>query len=186
MIDYPKTLDAWVGFPVEAVSDLSVERGFIDQWLDAMRDGNPIYWNDEVAKEITGGIVAPPPMCLTFSASFRWSPRRPGMVWDVHGVEPPGTPCPIRVPLEVHFALKEFTGLKEGIVAGIDAEFYEPLRLGDRLRVVSRVVTIGDLRTNKLGTGRNWTVEAQYRNQKDELVSIERYHFYCYNREAAK
>jgi acyl dehydratase len=181
-IEYPKTLAEWEGFYVEAVADMVVERGFIEQFLDAVRDGNPIYWNDEVAKEITGGIVAPPPMCLTFSATPRWSPRRPDQVWDVHGVEAPGTPCPIRMPLEAHFALKEFTGLREGIVGGIESEYYEPLRPGDRLTVRGSVQDIGEERTNKLGTGRNWIAKAEFKNQKGQLVSIERYKFFCYNR----
>lgn len=182
MIEYPKTLEAWNGFEISAVADMCVERGFIEQWLEAARDGNPIYWNDEVAKEICGGIVAPPPMCQTFSSTRRWSPRRPTEVWDVHGVEPPGTPCPKRMPLEVHFLLKEFTGLKEGIVSGIECEYYEPLRLGDRITVTGRIAGIGEERTNKLGTGRNWTAEAEYKNQKGQLVSIERFRFFCYNR----
>lgn len=182
MIDYPKTIEAWEGFEIEAPSDLTVERGAIIHWLEAVRDGNPIYWNDEIAAKITGGIIAPPPMALTFAMSYRWTPWNPEAVWDVHGVEPAGTPAPLRMPMEVHFACKDFSGLKEGIVGGIDAEYYEPLRLGDRLKVISRIVNIGAEKTNRLGTGRNWTVEVRYINQRDELVSIERYKFFCYNR----
>lgn len=183
MTTYPTTIEAWEGFSIEAVSDLVVERGLIDHWLEAVRDANPIYWNDEAAAGITGGIVAPAPMALTFSMSYRWTPRRPAEVWDVHGVEPSGTPTPLRLPMEPHFALKEFTGLKEGIVGGIESEFYEPLRLGDRLTVTTRIVGIGEERTNRLGRGRSWTVEVRYSNQRKELVSIERYRFFSYNRQ---
>ena len=184
LIKYPDRLEDWDGFQIERVSDLCVEQSLIDAWLEAVRDGNPLYWNEEVAREITGGIIAPTPATLTFASTFRWSPRRPDEVWDVHGVEPAGTKTPVRMPMEPHFALKEFTGLKEGIVGGIDAEFYEPMRLGDRLTIASSIVDIGELRTNKLGTGRNWTAVARYSNQRGQLISIERYKFYCYNREA--
>ncbi|WP_158306009.1 FAS1-like dehydratase domain-containing protein [Azospirillum sp. B510] len=181
-IEYPKTIEGWEGFSIEADSDLVVERGAIDHWLEAVRDANPIYWHDAVASEIAGGIVAPPPMALAFTTSYRWSPKHPAEIWDVHGVEAPETRAPLRLPLEVHFALKEFTGLKEGIAAGIESEFYEPLRLGDRLTVNARILSIGEERTNRLGTGRSWTVEVRYSNQRKQLVSIERYRFFSYNR----
>lgn len=184
MIEYPTRLEDWEGFQIERVSDVKVEQSLIDAWLEAMRDGNPLYWNEEVANEIAGGIIAPTPATLTFVSSYRWTPRRADEVWDVHGVEPAGTRVPLRMPMEPHFALKEFTGLKEGIVGGIDAEFHEPMRLGDRLTIVSGIFDIGELRTNKLGTGRNWVAVAQYKNQNGQLVSIERYKFFCYNRDA--
>jgi acyl dehydratase len=182
MVNFPTKLEDWEGFALEVQSDIVVEQFAIDGWMEAMRDGNPLYWNEEVAKEITGGIIAPGPMTLTFSMSYRWSPKQPEAVWDVHGVEPPGTPSPLRLPMEVHFALKEFTGLKEGIVGGIESEFYEPLRLGDRLKIVSSIRDISDEKTNRLGTGRNWTAEVRFINQRDQLVSIERYFFFSYNR----
>lgn len=183
-MNYPSKLEDWEGFEIKLVSDVVVNQYLIDAWLEAMRDGNPIYWDEEVAKEIAGGIVAPTPATLTFAASFRWTPRRPDEIWDVHGIETREKKPAIRVPMETHFALKDFTGLKEGIVGSIDAEYYEPMRLGDRLSIASKIVGIGELRTNKLGTGRNWTNEVRYTNQKGQLVSIERYKFYCYNRGA--
>lgn len=184
MINYPTKLEDWEGFQIECVSDVKVEQSLIDIWLEAMRDGNPLYWHEEIAKEICGGIIAPSPATLTFSATYRWTPNRPKEMWDVHGVESSEYKTPVRMPMETHFALKDFSGLKEGIVGGIDAEFYEPMRLGDRLTITSKIASIGELRTNKLGTGRNWVAEVQYKNQKGQLLSIERYKFYCYNRDA--
>jgi hypothetical protein len=183
MINYPTRLEAWEGFEIERVADATVEQGLIDAWLEAVRDGNPLYWNEAVAREIAGGIIAPTPATLTFASAYRWTPRRPDAVWDVHGVEPAATPVPPRMPMEPHFALKAFTGLKEGIVGGIDAEFHEPMRLGDRLAIASAIIDIGALRSNRLGTGRNWTSVVRYRNQRGQLISIERYRFFCYNRE---
>ena len=180
----PKTLEEWKGFEFDNIAELTVERGFIDHWLEATRDANPVYWNDDIADEVSGGIVAPAPMALTFGMSYRWTPKRPDEVWDMHKVEPPEIKTPVRMPAEAHFALKEFTGLKEGIVGGIESEFHAPLHLGDRLRVISRVTEIGEERTNRLGTGRPWTVEIEYRNQRDELVGIDRYKYFCYNRKA--
>ena len=183
MINYPTKLEDWEGFKIEAVSEVVVNQYLIDAWLEAMRDGNPLCWDEEVAKEITGGIVAPTAATLPFVSSFRWSPRRPDEVWDMHGLESYPKRA-LRMPMETHFALKDFTGLKEGIVGGIEAEYYEPLRLGDRLKIESKIVGIGEERTNKLGTGRNWVNEVRYSKLDGTLVSIERYKFYCYNRDA--
>ena len=40
-----------------------VNEPMIRQWCDAMGDRNPIYWSeDEGAKTLHGGVVAPPTM----------------------------------------------------------------------------------------------------------------------------
>ena len=184
MIMYPTRLEDWEGFEIEADGAPVVERGFIDHWLEAVREANPLYWNDDIAEEIAGSIVTPAPMIPTFLRNYRWSPKHPEMVWDMHGVEPPGTPAPLRLPNEAHYALKDFLGLKEGIVASIESEFHAPLRLGDRVRVKSRIVNIGPERTNKLGKGRSWVAEAVYHNQRGELLGTDRYTFFSYNRPA--
>jgi hypothetical protein len=38
------------------------------------------------------------------------------------------------------------------------------------------------LKTNKLGTGRNWTIDVTYKNQRDEVVGIESVSFFGYQR----
>ncbi|TYB82320.1 FAS1-like dehydratase domain-containing protein [Maritimibacter fusiformis] len=181
----PEKLEDWIGFRFEHEAELVVERGAIMHWLEAVRDANPVYWDDAVAEDITGGIIAPAPMASTFATSYRWSPRRPEQVWDIHGVEPDAPRVWPRLPVEAHFSFKEFTGLKQGIVGSIEAEYYEPLRLGDRITVTSFISKCGELRTNRLGTGRDWTAQVEFRNQNGDMVSIDRFNFYCYNREAA-
>ncbi|MCZ7527949.1 MAG: MaoC family dehydratase N-terminal domain-containing protein [Acidimicrobiia bacterium] len=182
MTTWPETIDGWLAFEREDRGEVVVERGFIDHWLEATQDGNPLYWDETVAEQVAGGVVAPPNMMLTWLMAWRWSPRRPDEFWDPHVDQDPDKPRPRR-SLETHFALKDFMGLKEGIVGGYETEFHEPVRLGDRLRCVERVTDIGEERTNRLGTGRSWTVEVRYFNQHDQLVGIARYQMYSYNRE---
>ena len=184
MKSYPTTLEQWEGFEMSGVSEVLIEQGLIDHWLEAVRDANPLYWDESEAAPFTGGIIAPPPMMFTFCVAYRWSPRRPGEVWDMHGVEPPGTPAPVRWPNHLHYMLKEFTGLREAIVVGNESEFYEPMRVGDRLGITSRCYDISAMRTNRLGTGRSWTIANWYRNQHGQLVGIDRFRLYSYNREA--
>jgi hypothetical protein len=185
MTRLPEKLEDWIGFRFVNEAELSLERGTINHWLEAVRDANPLYWNDEVADDISGGIVAPAPMASALGTSYRWSPKRPEQVWDMHGVEPDAPPVRPRLPAEAHYAFKDFTGLKEGIVGGIESEYYTPMHLGDRLTVTSYVSECGELRTNRLGTGRSWTVIVEYHNQKGELVSVDRFRMFGYNREPA-
>jgi hypothetical protein len=180
MTQWPTAIANWEGFQERAESEILVERGFIDHWLEAVHDANPLYWDESAARPQTGSTIAPPAMLLTWIVSRRWSPSRPDEFWDARAPADPRRP-PRRVPIDAHYALKEFLGLKEGIVSGNEMEFYEPVRLGDRLHIVSRIYEIGEERKNRLGTGRPWTVEVSYFNQRDELVGIERYRFFSYN-----
>jgi len=183
--DWPSTIEGWLAFELEDFSEVVVEWGFIDHWLEAMQDGNPLYWDEATAQEIAGGIVAPPNMILTWLQAWRWSPRRPHVVWDPHfDDDDDDTAEKPRRSFELHFELKDFFGLREGIVGGYESEFHEPVRLGDRLRSVERVTEISDERTNRLGTGRSWIIEVRYLNQHDQLNGISRYRMYSYNREA--
>lgn len=179
----PATIAECEGYEVEAMSDITLDRSIIDHWLEAVRDRNPLYWDDAIADEMCGGIIAPPPIAIALTVNRRWSPRRPEEVWDVHGVEPEGTPWPRQIPMEPHWILKDVTGLRQTVIVGIESEFHAPVRLGDRLKAVSKSCDVSEERTNRLGTGRSWTVEVRYFNQRDELLCVERYRSYNYNRE---
>ena len=162
-------IERWTGATLDAgFGDVTVEPGYILHWLEATENANPLYWDAETAKELTGGPVAPPTMCS---------------VWMRPLMYKPGAHEAIR-PLELHFRLKEAFGLPEGIVTGNEIVFYEPVRPGDRIRTVQTVAEIGDVRTNRLGTGRPWTIDVTYTNEDDVVVAVETYRMFCYVREA--
>jgi uncharacterized protein len=177
---WPTALEDWEGFELRSQSHIQVERGLIDHWLEAVQDANPLYWDQSKAQRLAGAIVAPPTMLSTWMLARRWLPERPLEFWDAHSANPSAGAN--RVPIEPHFALKEFLKLKEGIVSGNEQEFHEPVRLGDQLQAITKMTEIGPERTNRLGTGRPWTVQVSYFNQGDQLVAIERYRFFSYNR----
>jgi acyl dehydratase len=85
-------------------------------------------------------------------------------------------------PLELHFQLKDAFGLPEGIVTGNEIAFGVPVRPGDVISTRQRVADIGEVRTNKLGTGRPWTIDVTYANQRGEVVGVETYRMFCYIR----
>ena len=160
----------WVGTRIDAgPGDVAAERGHVLHWCEAVENANPLYWDPDVAETLTGGWIAPPTMLSVWMRPLLFDPRR----------------CdPIR-PLELHFRLKEAFDLPEGIVTGNEIEFGEPVRMGDVISTAQSVREISDVKTNRLGTGRAWTIDVTYTNQAGAVVGIESYHMFSYRREAS-
>ena len=159
---------AWVGRSHEdPPGDVVCERGYILHWLEATENANPLYWDDDVAADLTGGPTAPPSMLSAFMRPLQFVPGRTDK----------------RMPLSLHFELKKALGLPEGIVAFNEMTFGAPLRPGDRVRTIQTIREISELKTRKLGTGRSWTIDVTYKNQREEVVGVETYEMFSYNRE---
>lgn len=149
-----------------ATSDFPVERGYIWTSCASVENANPLFWDDAVAAELTGGPVAPLTMLSVWFRPHAWKPG---------GGEG-------AVPLQVHFDLKALFGLPEAIMTGNTVTFYEPVRPGDRLRTYQVLRSVSDEKATRLGVGRFWVVEVFYRNQRDEPVGVETYTGYGYRR----
>jgi uncharacterized protein len=163
-------VEDWVGYKLDAgPGDVAAERGYVLHWCEAVEDANPIYWDEAAAQEITDGWIAPPSMLS---------------VWMRPLMFKPGTEEQIR-PLELHFMLKDAFELPEGIVTGNEIEFGVPVRMGDTVATTQSVREISDERTNRLGTGRSWTIDVTYTNQRNEVVGVETYRMFSYNRAQA-
>ena len=85
----------------------------------------------------------------------------------------------------MHVRLKDAFELPEGIVTGNEIVFGVPVRPGDTIATKQTVTEIGDVRTNRLGTGRPWTIDVTYTNQRGEVVAVESYRMFCYVRSAS-
>ena len=163
-------VQAWVGRTAEdPPSDVVCERGYILHWLEATENANPLFWDDVVASELTNGPIAPPTMLSAWMRPLQFVPGRTER----------------RMPLSLHFALKEALDLPEGIVAFNEITFGVPVRPGDRIRTTQRVQAISESKTRKLGTGRSWTIDVTYANQRGEVVGVETYEMFSYKREPA-
>lgn len=160
---------AWVGRTAEdPPADVVCERGYILHWLEATENANPLYWDEGVAEELTGGPTAPPSMLSAWMRPLQFVPGRTekGM------------------PLSLHFELKKALDLPEGIVAFNEITFGVPVRPGDRVRTTQRIREISESKTRKLGTGRSWTIDVTYTNQRDEVVGVETYEMFAYRRDS--
>ena len=164
-------VDAMIGkVQYEEIGEFPVECGYVWTSCASVENANPLFWDDAVADEVTDGPIAPPTMLSVWFRPHHWSPGRD---------EQP-------MPLQVHFDLKERFGLPEAVMSDNTIVFYEPVRMGDRLRTRQILRSVSDPKTTKLGTGRFWVIDVEYLNQHDELVGVESYTGFGYRREEAK
>ena len=148
----------------EEVGEFPVERGYIWTTCSSVENGNPLFWDDEVAATLTAGAIAPPTMLSVWFRPHNWAPWR----------STPG------LPLQVHFDMKERLNLPEAIISENTIVFHEPVRVGDVITSCQRLRSGSDEKTTKLGTGRFWVIDVEYRNQNDELVGVESYTSFGY------
>ncbi len=146
--------------------EFPVERGYIWTWCASVENGNPLYWDDEVARDLTDGPIAPPTMVSVWFRPHHWSPGR----------------TEAGLALQVHFDLKALFDLPEAVMTDNTIEFHTPVRVGDVLRTHQVLRSISDEKTTKLGTGRFWVIDVVYGNQDGELVAVESYTGFGYRR----
>ena len=152
----------------EEAGEFPVERGYVWTSCSSVENGNPLFWDDDVASDVTGGPVAPPTMLSVWFRPHHWAPGRER----------------VAQPLQVHFDLKERFGLPEAVMSDNTITFYEPVRPGDRISTRQVLQSVGEEKTTRLGTGRFWVIDVEYRNQRDELVGVESYTGFGYRRTA--
>lgn len=145
----------------------AVERAFTDNTLAATRNANPLYWDEATATELTGGMTALPTTLSLWMRPHYWEPGATGE----------------QVALKSHFDLKERFGLPEAVMTDNTLTFYEPVRPGDVISHAQVLRSVSGPKTTKLGAGRFWVIDIEYRNQRDELVGVESYTGFGYRRE---
>ena len=155
-------------YQYEETGEFPVERGYIWTSASSVENGNPLFWDDDVAAVVTDGPIAMPTMLSLWFRPHHWAPGRTKEA----------------LPLQVHFDLKERFGLPEAVMTDNTIIFHEPVRPGDRLRTRQLLRSVSGPKTTKLGTGRFWIIDVEYLNQRDELVGVESYTGFGYRREA--
>ncbi|MDP6979550.1 MAG: MaoC family dehydratase N-terminal domain-containing protein [Myxococcota bacterium] len=167
--EVPAEVQDWIGKErYQEEGEFPVERGYIWTACSSVEMGNPLYWDDKAAEEITDGVIAPPTMISTWFRPHHWAPGRTKQA----------------LPLQIHFDLKEELDLPEAIMSDYTVTFGEPVRPGDRLRTAQVLRSLSDPKTTKLGTGRFWLIDVVYTNQKGEYVGTESYTGFGYRRHA--
>ncbi|MFP6639992.1 MAG: MaoC family dehydratase N-terminal domain-containing protein [Myxococcota bacterium] len=165
--ELPEEVTAWIGKErYHEKSEFPVEQGYVWTTCASVENGNPIYWDEKTAREITDGPIAMPTMISLWFRPHFWAPGRTQEVQ----------------PLQVHFDLKEKLGLPEAVMTDNTIVFGEPVRPGDRLETCQILHSVSAPKTTKLGTGRFWEIEVRYKNQNGDQVGAEHYTGFGYNR----
>lgn len=139
----------------------AVEPGSIRRWLEPKEFDCAIH-TDEAAARAAGhdGIVAPATMAFTYGLPAYWQPGDPPAK---AGDEPRQIPIPVIFDVPAPCTLSFATS--------VEIEFFEPMRLGDRLTVTHRLVDI-TRKTLRVGDGAFLTQQDTYTNQRDEVVAV--------------
>ena len=158
---------SWIGetrYPETA--DFPVERGYIWTSCASVENGNPLFWDDEVADRLTGGPIAPPSTLSLWFRPHHWQPDQSAP----------------RLPLQVHFDLKDALELPEAVMSDSEVAFHEPVRPGDVISSSQVLRSLSEPKTTKLGTGRFWVIDVPYRNQDGVVVGVETFTGFGYRR----
>ncbi|MBI3784988.1 MAG: MaoC family dehydratase N-terminal domain-containing protein [Deltaproteobacteria bacterium] len=124
---------------------MPIERGKIREFAKAIKDDNPLYFDEDYARKVAGGIVPPPTFTMT-SGFWDEGPRKPLLTYDVrrllHGEQ-------------------EF-------------EYLAPVHAGDILTGTTRVSDVYEKQGSRGGTMTFGTLETTFTNQRGEKVLISR------------
>lgn len=146
-------IKSYIGREATYIAPEPLGAAAIRYFATAIRDGNPLYYDEAFAKGTRhGGIVAPPTLvCETNQYMPGPIPDdgNMGHEWDV--------------PVENARRLR----------GGNEYEFFEPVRPTDRLRVTWRILDIYEKSTAR-GALLFLISEARYFNQDDTMLVVDR------------
>ena len=133
-----KSLIGGTGRPVT----IYVERGKIREFARAIKDDDPLYFDEEQARREAEGIM-PPVTFLQTTAHWDDGRGRPKVSMD----------------------------LKRVLHGEQEYEFLKPIHAGDVLTAVSRVADIYEKQGKRGGTMTFVVIETAYKNDRGELVA---------------
>ena len=166
--EIPEEVLSWIGQDrYTEKTQFPIEMGYVLTTLSATQNGNPLYWDEKVAQDLTGGPITLPTMVSAWFRPHDWSPGR----------------TEAAVALQLHFDLKDRLKLPEAVMSDNTIVFGEPIRPGDTLTTTQILYSVSAFKTTKLGTGRFWEFGVRVTNQNGELCAEERYTGFGYSRD---
>ena len=167
--DIPQQVLELIGKPLyEEETEFDIEMGYVYNTLAATQNGNPLYWNQELAEELAGARIAPPSMLSVWFRPHYWSPGFEGE----------------RTALQTHFDLKRMLQLPEAIISENESIFGAPVCMGDKLKTWQILRSVSGLKETRVGTGRIWVIDVEGVNQRGEHVGTDIYTCLGYRRPA--
>jgi len=135
---------------------LEVERGAIARLADAIDDPNPLFRNEEYARNTKyGGIIAPPGF----------------FGWPVGGGD-------IEAGMSRVVGAVAQAGMLRILDGGIELNFYIPVRAGDMLVTYGKLADVREKQTSQ-GKMLFLIIEQKYLNQDGAMVAVARQTLIC-------
>ena len=137
-------------------------------FLQGVEDANPVYWNEQVAKESRfGRIISPPQIIWTIFMDHWWAPEyiRDEQREQLGDQEDPNQ--------KVQEILRTVGGYTTGVNASREDIFVEPYGPEDgRLKAKTKVASVSDEKQTAVGKGVFVTTEIEYRTEKDDRLVV--------------
>jgi acyl dehydratase len=135
-----------------------VTRVDIRKNADASGDRNPLYWDDDYAAASRyGGVIAPPDF---FGWPVKWGPNLPFVNTS---------DLTIFLFIEMMKA-----GYLRAINAGMESEYFKPIRPGDTLIITSEIISLEEKEGKKGGKMLISSIESTVVNLNGDIVAKQR------------
>lgn len=131
--------------------DAEVTAAMIRHFAAMVEDRNAAYWDEEFAGRQWGGLIAPPAMLMVWVMPVVWKP----------GGRLPEPMLVLQVPLPGNTIIN----------VSNEAEFFQPVLVGDRLNAIEELVDVSDSKSTRLGEGHYVTTRATFRDQEGQVVA---------------
>lgn len=135
----------------------------------ATENANSAYWDGEAASEMLGAPYCPSTMLPAWGRPELWEP---------------GQETRLKA-LQAHFDLKELLGYSASMAVSYATSFYLPVKIGDRFKTQQVLRSVSAIKKTKLAAGRFWVIDMQYLNDDGELVGVESYEFFGFEKGAS-
>lgn len=160
-------LSPWIGVTgPRRMSARTIEKSAIWNFLEAVEDGNPVYWDEAAAKSSRfGRLIAPPQAIFALTMPAFWLPD--WMTQRQAANEAAAPPCPLRAARAI---LAEH-GFAAVMVVNREEEYLAPFGPGDgHVIIEERIVSVSPVKQTKVGRGVFYTFEIDYRTERDDRL----------------
>jgi acyl dehydratase len=159
------------------VAPHAVSEAMIAIWADALLDDNPVYVDDAAARASgRDGIIAPPTMIQAWimpklSVLARGATEVPGYEPWLRGRPRTGGPDS-EGALRIYRVLAE-RGFTNSAATNCRQDYHHELRPGDRVRAVTTLEKVSDLKRTAMGPGHFITTRYEFYDQDDRNVATQ-------------
>jgi uncharacterized OB-fold protein/acyl dehydratase len=164
-------LNAFVGQGTDGkiVGPDEVNQAMIRHWVEAMGDHNPVYVDDDAAREAGfPGVIAPPTMLQA------WIMRGLRASQNVEAARAAGDDQGDG-PSDRLMSLLDQAGFTSVVATNCDQHYERPLVLGDRISVKSFIEAVSPEKSTGLGVGHFITNRLDFTDQHDQPVATMRF-----------